>query len=48
MLDEKMEPDVCKDILYGAPNPLNSSYHISYNMLLNLMRVEDVDPESLR
>jgi ATP-dependent RNA helicase DOB1 len=47
MLDEKMEPDVCKDILYGAPNPLNSSYHISYNMLLNLMRVEDVDPEYL-
>lgn len=47
MLDEKMEPDVCKGILYGAPNPLNSSYHISYNMLLNLMRVEDVDPEYL-
>lgn len=44
MLDEKMEPAVCKDILYGAPDPLNSSYRISYNMLLNLMRVEDVDP----
>lgn len=47
MLDEKMEPAVCKDILYGAPDPLNSSYRISYNMLLNLMRVEDVDPEYL-
>jgi ATP-dependent RNA helicase DOB1 len=47
MLDEKMEPGVCKDILYGAPDPLNSSYRISYNMLLNLMRVEDVDPEYL-
>jgi ATP-dependent RNA helicase DOB1 len=47
MVDEKMEPDVCKDILYGAPDPLNSSYRISYNMLLNLMRVEDVDPEYL-
>jgi ATP-dependent RNA helicase DOB1 len=47
MLDEKMEPDVCKGILYGAPDPLNSSYRISYNMLLNLMRVEDVDPEYL-
>jgi ATP-dependent RNA helicase DOB1 len=47
MLDEKMEPAVCKDILYGAPDPLNSSYKISYNMLLNLMRVEDVDPEYL-
>jgi ATP-dependent RNA helicase DOB1 len=47
MLDEKMEPAVCKDILYGAPDPLNSSYRISYNMLLNLLRVEDVDPEYL-
>jgi ATP-dependent RNA helicase DOB1 len=47
MLDERMEPAVCKDILYGAPDPLNSSYRISYNMLLNLMRVEDVDPEYL-
>lgn len=47
MLDEKMEPDVCKGILYGDPDPLNSSYRISYNMLLNMMRVDDVDPEYL-
>lgn len=47
MMDEKMEPAVCKGILYGDPDPLNSSYRISYNMLLNLMRVEDVDPEYL-
>ena len=42
-----MEPAVCKGILYGDPDPLNSSYKISYNMLLNLMRVEDVEPEYL-
>lgn len=47
MVDEKMEPSVCKGILYGDPDPLNSSYRISYNMLLNMMRVEDVDPEYL-
>jgi ATP-dependent RNA helicase DOB1 len=47
MIDEKMEPAVCKGILYGDPDPLNSSYRISYNMLLNLLRVEDVDPEFL-
>ena len=47
MLDEKMEPAVCKGILYGDPDPLHSSYRISYNMLLNMMRVEDVDPEYL-
>jgi ATP-dependent RNA helicase DOB1 len=47
MLDEKMEPAICKGILYGEADPLNSSYRISYNMLLNLMRVEDVEPEYL-
>merc|ERR1740124_1404551 len=47
MMDEIMEPSVCKGILYGDPDPLNSSYRISYNMLLNMMRVEDVDPEYL-
>ena len=47
MMDQEMEPAVCKGILYGDPDPLNSSYHISYNMLLNMMRVEDVDPEFL-
>jgi len=47
MIDEKMEPDVCKGILYGDPDPLNSSYKISYNMLLNMIRVEGVDPEYL-
>ncbi|CAB9508390.1 viralicidic activity 2-like 2 [Seminavis robusta] len=45
MVDEKMEPTACKDMLYGQTETLNSSYKISYNMLLNLMRVEDVDPE---
>ena len=47
MVDEKMEPAVCKGILYGDPDPLNSSYKISYNMLINMVRVEDVDPEYL-
>jgi len=48
MVDEKMEPSVCKGILYGDPDPLNSSYRISYNMLVNMLRVgDDVDPEYL-
>lgn len=34
-------------MLYGEADPLNSSYHISYNMLLNMLRVEDADPEFL-
>lgn len=47
MLDEKMEPEVAKGILYGEADPLYSSYHISFNMLLNMLRVEGADPEYL-
>jgi ATP-dependent RNA helicase DOB1 len=47
MLDEKMEPDVAKDMLYGDSDPLHSSYHVSYNMVVNMLRVEDSNPENL-
>ncbi|KAH8071591.1 RNA helicase [Aureococcus anophagefferens] len=47
ILDEKMEPQVAKDILYGAADALDSSYHVTYNMLLNLLRVEGADPDYL-
>ena len=47
MLDEKMEPAVAKGILYGTADALDSSYHVTYNMLLNLMRVEGADPDYL-
>jgi ATP-dependent RNA helicase DOB1 len=45
MLDEKMEPLVCKIILYGECDKLFSTFHLGYNMLLNLLRVEDANPE---
>lgn len=47
MLDEKMEPEVTKGMVYGLPDALYSSYHVSYNMVLNMLRVEDADPETL-
>jgi len=47
MVDEQMEPDTLRSILYGESDALHSSYRISYHMLLNLMRVQDVDPEFL-
>ena len=47
MLDEKMAPEVTKSMIYGASDPLHSSYHVSYNMVLNMLRVEDADPEHL-
>lgn len=47
MLHEKMEPEVCKNMLTGDADRLNSAFYQSYNMILNLTRVEGIDPESL-
>ncbi len=44
MIGQKMEPADAKALLQGKADPLNSSFHLGYNMLLNLMRVEDADP----
>lgn len=30
-------------MLKGVSDPLNSSFHLSYNMLLNSLRIEDID-----
>eukprot|EP00057_Strongylocentrotus_purpuratus_P029781 XP_011684255.1 PREDICTED: superkiller viralicidic activity 2-like 2 isoform X2 [Strongylocentrotus purpuratus] len=45
MIDEKMSPGVGKDILQGQPDPLNSAFHLTYNMVMNLLRVEGINPE---
>lgn len=45
MLDEKMEPAVAKSMVKGQTDPLNSAFHLSYNMILNLTRVEGISPE---
>jgi ATP-dependent RNA helicase DOB1 len=48
MTDEKMDPTVCKQMLYGQSEPLNSAFQIRYSSLLALTRVaEDVNPEFL-
>ncbi|GME32926.1 ATP-dependent RNA helicase dob1 [Neofusicoccum parvum] len=45
MIDEKMEPTVAKEIVRGEQDKLNSAFYLSYNMILNLMRVEGISPE---
>src|SRR5690606_32082639 len=47
MVDERMEPSVAKDMVKGQADKLNSSFHIGYNMLLNTLRVEGMDPERI-
>ncbi|KAJ3183867.1 ATP-dependent RNA helicase mtr4 [Geranomyces variabilis] len=45
MIDEKMEPDVAKSMLKGVADPLNSAFHLTYSMILNLLRIEGISPE---
>ncbi|XP_031551910.1 exosome RNA helicase MTR4-like [Actinia tenebrosa] len=45
IIDEKMGPDVGKGLLKGQADPLNSAFHLTYNMVLNLLRVEEINPE---
>ncbi|XP_033113933.1 exosome RNA helicase MTR4-like [Anneissia japonica] len=45
MVDEKMSPNIGKNLLQGQPDPLNSAFHLTYNMVLNLLRVEEINPE---
>ncbi|VDK33765.1 unnamed protein product [Taenia asiatica] len=45
MLDDTVTPDVAKQLLLGMPDPLNSAFTLSYNMVLNLLLVEDINPQ---
>jgi len=45
MMDEKVSPAVGKEIVQGKPDPINSAFHLTYNMVLNLLRVEEINPE---
>ena len=47
MANKKLEPDSAKAILKGQSDPLYSSFHLGYNMLLNMMRIEDIHPEDI-
>lgn len=45
MFDEKLEPPAAKQMVKGEADRLNSAFHLGYNMVLNLMRVEGISPE---
>lgn len=47
MANKKLEPEVAKQILKGKSDSLYSSFHLGYNMLLNMMRIEDLKPEDI-
>ncbi|KAH8922563.1 antiviral helicase [Atractiella rhizophila] len=45
MVDDKLEPAAAKSMVKGEADRLDSAFHLGYNMVLNLMRVEGVSPE---
>ena len=45
MINDTMDPGVAKEIVRGEQDKLNSAFHLGYNMVLNLMRVEGISPE---
>jgi ATP-dependent RNA helicase DOB1 len=45
MCDEKLEPTSAKGMIKGEADRLDSAFHLGYNMVLNLMKVEGISPE---
>ena len=45
MVDEKLEPESAKSMVKGQADRLDSAFHLGYNMIINLMRVEGISPE---
>jgi ATP-dependent RNA helicase DOB1 len=45
MCDEKLEPQAAKEMVKGEADRLDSAFHLGYNMILNLMKVEGISPE---
>jgi ATP-dependent RNA helicase DOB1 len=44
-LDQKVEADSAKELFMGKSHKIDSTFHLGYNMLLNLMRVEGAHPD---
>ncbi|KAL8444925.1 hypothetical protein Emed_005966 [Eimeria media] len=44
MFDEQVDPEEAKGLFTGGAAPLISTFHLGFNMLLNLFRIEDADP----
>ncbi|KAG8883351.1 ATP-dependent RNA helicase mtr4 [Tulasnella sp. 331] len=45
MVDQKLDPGAAKTMVKGEADRLDSAFHLGYNMVLNLMRVEGMSPE---
>eukprot|EP00759_Apiculatamorpha_spiralis_P005755 PhF_6_TR13417/c0_g1_i2/m.21375/K12598/MTR4, SKIV2L2; ATP-dependent RNA helicase DOB1 len=44
IMEEPIDTAIIRSMTVGGADKLNSSFHLTYNMILNLLRVEDADP----
>lgn len=45
MCDEKLEPNATKNMVRGEAYRLGLTFHLGYDMILNLIKVEGISPE---
>ncbi|KAL1687663.1 rRNA-processing arch domain-containing protein [Schizophyllum commune] len=45
MVNEKIEPSEARRMIKGEADRLDSAFHLGYNMIINLMKVEGISPE---
>lgn len=45
MVDDTLEPETAKGVVVGQQDRLNSAFHLGYNMVLNLLRIEAISPD---
>lgn len=45
MVDDTLEPETARAVVVGQQDSLNSAFHLGYNMILNLLRIEAISPE---
>ena len=45
ILKKKINPEECREIMRGKSDPLNSSFSLNYNQILNLSRIEGIKCE---
>ena len=45
MMDQQMGADQAMQLVKGTSDPLNSQFRLTYNMVLNLLRVSEINPQ---
>lgn len=47
ILDQSIDEQAARCLMNGQADVLNSAFHLSYGMILNLMRIEEISPEDI-